>query len=212
MTKKYLNESHRQYSEACQKEVADMMKHPLSAEEKEAQMLRNKYGSPLYREPREEMEQHAHDMKEALKRELAQFSKDLHPYPELTIRKVFEVYYIAMGYDKKRLEMELDQMSTLYDIDSEADLLAWLPWCSHTLDLEYGLIWLRPRQFRLTDGKEGWLYVLDGYSDAPTMFATFATRLQQAGVQFVLEKDIKVLLKRLGYWLRSRRSGYKEDH
>jgi hypothetical protein len=39
---KYLNESHRKYSEACQKAVEEMAKHPLSAEEKEAQMLANR--------------------------------------------------------------------------------------------------------------------------------------------------------------------------
>lgn len=212
MTKKYLNEFHRQYSEACQKEVADMMKHPLSAEEKEAQMLRNKYGSPLYREPREEMEQRAEEMKEVLKRELAQFSKDLHPYPELTIRKVIEVYYSAMGYGQYDLEVELGQMSYLYDIDSEAILFAWLSECSHALDLEYARIWLRPRQFRLPTGENGWVFVLCGYPDSPDEYTTYATRLQQAGVQFVLEKDVKVLLKRLGYWLRSRRNADKEDH
>lgn len=42
MRKKYINESHRKYSEALQKEVAEMSKHPLSAEQKEAQMRRNK--------------------------------------------------------------------------------------------------------------------------------------------------------------------------
>ena len=42
MEKKYINESHRKYSEACQKEVAEMCKHPLTAEEKEEQMRRNK--------------------------------------------------------------------------------------------------------------------------------------------------------------------------
>ena len=42
MKRKYISESHRKYSEACQKEVAEMSKHPLSAEQKEAQMRRNK--------------------------------------------------------------------------------------------------------------------------------------------------------------------------
>lgn len=40
--RRYLNESHRLVSEACQREVKEMCKHPLSAEEKERQMLRNK--------------------------------------------------------------------------------------------------------------------------------------------------------------------------
>ena len=47
MQKKYINESHRKYSEACQKEVAEMSKNPLSAEEKEAQMDRNRRLSEL---------------------------------------------------------------------------------------------------------------------------------------------------------------------
>ena len=38
----YINESHRKYSEACQKEVEEMSKHPLSAEQMIAQCLRNK--------------------------------------------------------------------------------------------------------------------------------------------------------------------------
>ena len=37
----YINESHRQYSEACQKEVEKMSMHPLSWEEMNAQMKRN---------------------------------------------------------------------------------------------------------------------------------------------------------------------------
>ena len=42
----YLNEKHRQYSEACQKEVREMMEHPLSREEKEEQMRLSKSGNP----------------------------------------------------------------------------------------------------------------------------------------------------------------------
>lgn len=37
----YINESHRKYSEACQKEVDEMSKHPLSLEQKLEQMRRN---------------------------------------------------------------------------------------------------------------------------------------------------------------------------
>ena len=47
MERKYISESHRKYSEACQKEVAEMSKHPLSAEQKEAQMNRNRRISML---------------------------------------------------------------------------------------------------------------------------------------------------------------------
>ena len=47
MEQKYINESHKKYSEACQKEVAEMSKHPLTTEEKEAQMDRNKRLSML---------------------------------------------------------------------------------------------------------------------------------------------------------------------
>ena len=51
MKRRYLCESHRKVSEACQKEVAEMCKHPLTAEQKEAQMLRNrrKYLSEAHR-------------------------------------------------------------------------------------------------------------------------------------------------------------------
>ena len=42
MERRYLNEKHRQYSEACQKEVREMMTHPLPREEKEKQMQRNR--------------------------------------------------------------------------------------------------------------------------------------------------------------------------
>ena len=41
MKRIYISESHRKYSEECQKEVAEMSKHPLPADEKEAQMERN---------------------------------------------------------------------------------------------------------------------------------------------------------------------------
>ena len=47
MEKKYISESHRKYSEACQKEVEEMSMNPLTAEEKEAQMDRNKRLSML---------------------------------------------------------------------------------------------------------------------------------------------------------------------
>ena len=40
--RKYFNESHKRYSEACQKEVAEMSKHPLSEEEFRAQIERNR--------------------------------------------------------------------------------------------------------------------------------------------------------------------------
>ena len=42
MERTYLNEKHREYSEACQMEVREMMEHPFSREEKEKQMSRNK--------------------------------------------------------------------------------------------------------------------------------------------------------------------------
>lgn len=42
MIRKYINDSHQEYSEACQKEVAEMSKHPLSVDEKEEQMRRNR--------------------------------------------------------------------------------------------------------------------------------------------------------------------------
>jgi len=38
----YFSESHRKYSEACQREVEEMMKHPLTAEQAIEQALRNK--------------------------------------------------------------------------------------------------------------------------------------------------------------------------
>lgn len=38
----YINESHRRVSEACQKEVEEMSKHPLSHEDFIAQCLRNR--------------------------------------------------------------------------------------------------------------------------------------------------------------------------
>ena len=41
MARKYINEAHKAYSEALQEEIAEMSRHPLSAEQKEAQMERN---------------------------------------------------------------------------------------------------------------------------------------------------------------------------
>ena len=42
MKKSYINEAHRKYSEACQLEVQEMMRHPLSTEEKEEQIRKNR--------------------------------------------------------------------------------------------------------------------------------------------------------------------------
>lgn len=41
MARKYINEAHKAYSEALQKEITQMSRNPLSAEQKEAQMERN---------------------------------------------------------------------------------------------------------------------------------------------------------------------------
>ena len=41
----YFSESHRKCSEACQREVEEMMKHPLTAEQAIEQALRNKRAS-----------------------------------------------------------------------------------------------------------------------------------------------------------------------
>ena len=41
----YLSETHRKYSEACQREVEEMSKHPLSHEELREQMRRNRKAS-----------------------------------------------------------------------------------------------------------------------------------------------------------------------
>jgi len=41
MTRKYLSDSHRAISEACQKEVAEMLQHPLSFEQKMQQVEEN---------------------------------------------------------------------------------------------------------------------------------------------------------------------------
>lgn len=48
MKRTYLSKQHRQYSEACQQEVRKMMEHPLSQEEKEQQMRRNKSYKKAY--------------------------------------------------------------------------------------------------------------------------------------------------------------------
>ena len=41
-TRKYFNESHRKYSEACQKEVEEMSKYALSEEDFREQIRRNR--------------------------------------------------------------------------------------------------------------------------------------------------------------------------
>lgn len=42
MGKKYINDAHRKYSEACQLEVREMMRNPLTREEIEEQIRRNR--------------------------------------------------------------------------------------------------------------------------------------------------------------------------
>ena len=51
--RKYFNESHRKYSEACQKEVEEMSKHPLSHEQFRAQIKRNREESERRRKESE---------------------------------------------------------------------------------------------------------------------------------------------------------------
>lgn len=41
MTRRYFNQSHRQVSEACQEEVAEMMRHPATFAQAKAQVRRN---------------------------------------------------------------------------------------------------------------------------------------------------------------------------
>lgn len=53
----YFSESHRKYSEACQREVEEMMKHPLTAEQAMEQALRNKRASQEERLRRQKEEQ-----------------------------------------------------------------------------------------------------------------------------------------------------------
>ena len=51
MEKKYLSESHRKSSEACQKAVEEMSRHPLSYEQKLEQINRNRQKSSLQGTP-----------------------------------------------------------------------------------------------------------------------------------------------------------------
>lgn len=47
MKKQYLNEAHKKYSEACQKEVEEMAKHPLTHEQFLAQIAEQNRESEL---------------------------------------------------------------------------------------------------------------------------------------------------------------------
>lgn len=47
MKRTYLSESHRAISEACQKAVKEMAKHPLTFEEKQKQIEENRKRSSL---------------------------------------------------------------------------------------------------------------------------------------------------------------------
>ena len=63
MGNSYLSEAHRKYSEACQKEVLEMMSHPLTAEEKEEQMNRNMETSALYSSGECSVDEHITELK-----------------------------------------------------------------------------------------------------------------------------------------------------
>jgi len=63
MGNSYLSEAHRKYSEACQKEVLEMMSHPLTAEEKEEQMNRNMETSALYSSGEYSVDEHITELK-----------------------------------------------------------------------------------------------------------------------------------------------------
>ena len=53
----YFSESHRKYSEACQREVERMLAHPLTAEQAMEQARRNKRASQEERLRRQKEEQ-----------------------------------------------------------------------------------------------------------------------------------------------------------
>lgn len=63
MENNYINEAHRKYSVACQKEVLEMMDNPLTAEEKEEQMNRNMETSALYSSGEVSIDKHIADPK-----------------------------------------------------------------------------------------------------------------------------------------------------
>lgn len=56
--RKYFNESHKKYSETCQKEVAEMSKTALSEEEFRAQIERNRTESIRWAEEEFKLKEH----------------------------------------------------------------------------------------------------------------------------------------------------------
>lgn len=153
---------------------------------------------------REEFEQDAAELKNAIRLEKTKLITQL--YPEMTIRKAFELWSLAQSPLRPGF---FDEFATQYNLDSQEDFLRFDGIKGHTFDLVYAGISLFPKYVTLEDGTKGWIFRLMGHPGDPILLAQYCLRLQQAGVLFYLE-DPQYAMKWLGYWIRSWRHEYKK--
>lgn len=153
---------------------------------------------------KEEFEQDAAQLKEAVKLEKCKRVTEL--YPEMTIRKAFELWSLAQVPLRRGF---FDEFAYQYDLDSPEDFNRWYGQKGHSFDLDYASIMLFPEYVTLEDGTKGWIFRLMGNPGNPVMLAHYCLKLQKAGVLFYL-RDPQYVMKGLGYWIRSRRYEFKK--
>lgn len=159
---------------------------------------------PIREMTKEEFEQYASQFKDAVRREKNKSIKQL--YPEMTIRKAFELWSLAKGPLSRGF---FDELAYQYDLESQEDFSKWYGGKGHNFDLVYGKISLIPVNVVLEDGTKGWIFRLMGHPGDPVMLAHYCLKLQKAAVLFYLT-DPQYVMKGLGYWIRSWRYEYKK--
>lgn len=152
----------------------------------------------------EEFEQYASGLKEAVKREKKKHAIQL--YPEMTIRRAFEIWSLARSPLSRSY---LDELAGQYDLNLPEDFNKWYGLKGHSFDLEYASITLYPVRATLEDGTIGWIFRLIGNPGDPVALALYCLRLQRMEVLFYLE-DPQYVMKGLGYWIRSWRHEFKK--
>ena len=155
-------------------------------------------------ETKKEFEQYASQLKEAVKLEKNKRVTEL--YPEMTIRKAFELWSLAQVPLRRGF---FDEFAYQYNLDSQEDFNRWYGLKGHSFDLDYASIMLFPEYVTLEDGNKGWVFRLMGNPGSPVMLAHYCLKLQKAGVLFYL-RDPQYVMKGLGYWIRSKRYEFKK--
>ena len=155
---------------------------------------------------KEAFEQHAAELKDAVKREENKTFDAL--YTDMTIRKAVDLWHGVSGYPDFR--SYLQEIGYRYDVDSPEDFEKWAGSFESRMDIYEVDCYLRPIPARLKDGTEGWIFRLGGINGYSVILAEYCLALQKAGAIFYLDGPRQVM-KELGYWIRSWRREYKKE-